>query len=117
MKHSIPCFCDGYCQVRKGGYCQYSDEGGDSKAVCADEPTSAVRALALAVTIEVRRHWNCSVRLLAGDIWLGTFGWANVPVPVYVRVLWVLFSAFKGLLVTATRSPCFRRCTRPQASD
>ena len=39
------------------------------------------------------------------DLWLGNFGWANVVVPVYVRVLWVLFSA----LVTETRSPCVSR--------
>mgnify|MGYP004077136381 CR=1 FL=1 len=48
---------------------------------------SAGRALALAVTAQVSRYCNSIFRHLAGQFWLGTFGWANVVAPLSIRLL------------------------------
>ena len=38
-----------------------------------------------------------------------TFGCSKLAVPVHLRVFWILFSAFQGVLVIEARSPCFLR--------
>ena len=39
-------------------------------------------AKALAGTIQGSRYLNSSFRLLAGQFWLGKFGWTHVAVPI-----------------------------------
>ena len=76
------------------------------------------RALALALTCttqySVRRYSSSGFTKLAGRVWLFT---------VYLRVLVTLSSiiecfeilvrVFQGILVTASRPPCFLRSSRP----
>ena len=51
---------------------------------------SAVSALALSVTIQVSRYCKNSFPLLAGQLWLGNFGWTNVVAPVSKSVVGIL---------------------------
>ena len=67
------------------------------------------RALALTVTIQIRRYCNSNFTLWA-------LSCSKLAVPVYLRVSWVLSGAFHGFLITETGSPCVLRsragCTR-----